>query len=160
MLNISIICVGKLKETYLKDALAEYSKRLQKYCNLEITELADEKLPNKLNPSLISDIKNKECNKILQAIHKDSFVFCLDLKGKNFSSEEFSQKIDDIALNSNSHITFIIGGTLGLNDDVLKVANEKISFSKMTFPHQLIRVFLLEQIFRAFKISKGETYHW
>ena len=96
----------------------------------------------------------------MQAIHKDSFVFCLDLKGKNFSSEEFSQKIDDIALNSNSHITFIIGGTLGLNDDVLKVANEKISFSKMTFPHQLIRVFLLEQIFRAFKISKGETYHW
>ena len=160
MLNINIIFVGKLKETYLKDAVNEYSKRLQKYCNLEITELADEKLPNKLNPSLISDIKNKECNKILQAIHKDSFVFCLDLKGKNFSSEEFSQKIDDIALNSNSHITFIIGGTLGLNDDVLKVANEKISFSKMTFPHQLIRVFLLEQIFRAFKISKGETYHW
>ena len=160
MLNINIICVGKLKETYLKDAVNEYSKRLQKYCNLEITELADEKLPNNLNPSLISDIKNKECNKILQAIHKDSFVFCLDLKGKNFSSEEFSQKIDDIALNSNSHITFIIGGTLGLNDDVLKVANEKISFSKMTFPHQLIRVFLLEQIFRAFKISKGETYHW
>ena len=160
MLNINIICVGKLKETYLKDAVNEYSKRLQKYCNLEITELADEKLPNKLNPSLISDIKNKECNKILQAIHKDSFVFCLDLKGKNFSSEEFSQKIDDIALNSNSHITFIIGGTLGLNDEVLKVANEKISFSKMTFPHQLIRVFLLEQIFRAFKISKGETYHW
>ena len=160
MLNINIICVGKLKETYLKDAVNKYSKRLQKYCNLEITELADEKLPNKLNPSLISDIKNKECNKILQAIHKDSFVFCLDLKGKNFSSEEFSQKIDDIALNSNSHITFIIGGTLGLNDDVLKVANEKISFSKMTFPHQLIRVFLLEQIFRAFKISKGETYHW
>lgn len=160
MLNINIICVGKLKETYLKDAVNEYSKRLQKYCNLEITELADEKLPNKLNPSLIIDIKNKECNKILQAIHKDSFVFCLDLKGKNFSSEEFSQKIDDIALNSNSHITFIIGGTLGLNDDVLKIANEKISFSKMTFPHQLIRVFLLEQIFRAFKISKGETYHW
>lgn len=160
MLNINIICVGKLKETYLKDAVNEYSKRLQKYCNLEITELADEKLPNKLNPSLISDIKNKECNKILQAIHKDSFVFCLDLKGKNFSSEEFSQKIDDIALNSNSHITFIIGGTLGLNDDVLKIANEEISFSKMTFPHQLIRVFLLEQIFRAFKISKGETYHW
>ena len=160
MLNINIICVGKLKETYLKDAVNEYSKRLQKYCNLEITELADEKLPNKLNPSLISDIKNKECNKILQAIHKDSFVFCLDLKGKNFSSEEFSQKIDDIALNSNSHISFIIGVTLGLNDDVLKVSNEKISFSKMTFPHQLIRVFLLEQIFRAFKISKGETYHW
>ena len=105
------------------------------------------------------DIKNKECNKILQAIHKDSFVFCLDLKGKNFSSEEFSQKIDDIALNSNSHITFIIGGTLGLNDDVLKKKKKKISFSKMTFPHQLMQVILLEQIYRAFKINNNETYH-
>ena len=159
MLNINIICVGKLKETYLKDAVNEYSKRLQKYCNLEITELADEKLPNKLNPSLISDIKNKECNKILQAIHKDSFVFCLDLKGKNFSSEEFSQKIDDIALNSNSHITFIIGGSLGLSDKVLSSCNEKICFSKLTFPHQLIRIFLLEQLYRAFKIANNETYH-
>ncbi len=87
-------------------------------------------------------------------------MFCLDLKGKQFTSEEFSKKIDDIALNENSHITFIIGGTLGLTDEILKISNEKISFSKMTFPHQLIRVFLLEQLFRAFKISKNETYHW
>lgn len=160
MLNISIICVGKLKETYLKDALAEYSKRLQKYCNLTITELQDEKLPNKLNDSIIQEIKTKECNKMIQNIKKDSYVFCLDLKGKEFSSKEFSKKLEDIALNENSHITFIIGGTLGLNEDILKMANEKICFSKMTFPHQLIRVFLLEQLFRAFKISKGETYHW
>ena len=160
MLNISIICVGKLKETYLKDALAEYSKRLQKYCNLTITELQDEKLPNKLNDSIIQEIKAKECNKMIQNIKKDSYVFCLDLKGKQFSSEEFSHKLNDIALNENSHITFIIGGTLGLNEEILKIANEKICFSKMTFPHQLIRVFLLEQLFRAFKISKGETYHW
>jgi len=160
MININIICVGKLKETYLKDANAEYSKRLSKYCNLSITELSDEKLPNKLNPSIISDIKNKECNNIIEHIKKDSYVFCLDLKGKQFTSEDFSKKIDDITLNYNSSITFIIGGTLGLTDDVLSLASEKISFSKMTFPHQLIRVFLLEQIFRAFKISKGETYHW
>lgn len=160
MLNISIICVGKLKETYLKDALAEYSKRLQKYCNLTITELQDEKLPNKLNDSIIQEIITKECNKMIQNIKKDSYVFCLDLAGKEFSSEEFSKKLEDIALNENSHITFIIGGTLGLNEDILKMANEKICFSKMTFPHQLIRVFLLEQLFRAFKISKGETYHW
>ena len=160
MLNIQIICIGKLKETYLKDAINEYSKRLQKYCNLTITELPDEKLPNKLNENIIGEIKNKECNKILQNIKKDSYMFCLDLKGKKFTSEEFSKKIDDIALNENSHITFIIGGTLGLTEEVLKNSNEKISFSKMTFPHQLIRVFLLEQIFRAFKISKGETYHW
>lgn len=160
MLGINIICVGKIKEDYLKDAIAEYSKRLSKYCNLTITELSDEKLPNKLNDSIISDIKQKECNKIIEHIKKDSYVICLDLKGKQLSSEDFSKKIDDIALNFNSNITFIIGGTLGLNEDVLNRANEKLCFSKMTFPHQLIRVFLLEQLFRAFKISKNETYHW
>ena len=160
MLSIQIICIGKLKETYLKDAINEYSKRLQKYCSLTITELSDEKFPNKLNYSIIDEIKSKECNKIMQSLRKDSYVFCLDLKGKQFTSEEFSKKIDDIALNENSHITFIIGGTLGLTDEILKISNEKISFSKMTFPHQLIRVFLLEQLFRAFKISKNETYHW
>lgn len=160
MLNISIICVGKLKESYLKDAISEYSKRLQKYCTLNIIELQDEKLPNKLNENIIKEIKNKECNKILQTIKKDSYIFSLDLKGKQFSSEEFSQKLEDIALNKNSHITFIIGGTLGLTEEVVKKSDEKICFSKMTFPHQLIRVFLLEQLFRAFKISKGETYHW
>ena len=160
MLNINIVCVGKLKETFLKDAIAEYSKRLQKYCSLNIIELQDEKLPNKLNENIMKEIKNKECNKIIQATKKDSYVFCLDLKGKQFSSEEFSQKIEYIALNENSHITFIIGGTLGLNEEILNMSNEKICFSKMTFPHQLIRVFLLEQLFRAFKISKGETYHW
>lgn len=160
MLSIHIVCVGKLKEIYLKEAVWEYSKRLSKYCSLTITELPDEKLPNKLNASIISDIKNKECNHIIEQIKKDSFVFCLDLTGKQFSSEDFSKKIDDIALNLNSSITFVIGGTLGLNEKVLSLAHEKISFSKMTFPHQLIRVFLLEQLFRAFKISKGETYHW
>lgn len=160
MLNINIICVGKIKENYLKDAIAEYSKRLTKFCNLNITELSDEKLPAKLNDSIISEIKNKECNKMIQALKKDSYIICLDLKGKEFSSEEFSQKLDNIALNFNSSITFIIGGTLGLNQEILSLANEKICFSKMTFPHQLIRVFLLEQLFRAFKISNNETYHW
>lgn len=160
MLNINIICVGKIKENYLKDAISEYSKRLSKFCNLNITELSDEKLPNKLNDSIINEIKNKECNKIIQAIRKDSYIICLDLKGKEFSSEEFSAKLDNIALNFNSSITFIIGGTLGLNQEILYLANEKICFSKMTFPHQLIRVFLLEQLFRAFKISNNETYHW
>ena len=159
MLNIQIICIGKLKETYLKDAISEYSKRLQKYCSLTITELTDEKLPNKLNESIINEIKNKECTKILQSIKKDSYILCLDLKGKEFSSEQFSKKLEDIALNENSHITFIIGGTLGLTEKILQKSNEKICFSKMTFPHQLIRVFLLEQIYRAFKISNNESYH-
>ena len=160
MLNINIVCVGKIKEDYLKAAIAEYSKRLSKYCSLQIIELQDEKLPPKLNPSIIDEIKNKEAKKIIDAVKKDSYIFALDLRGKQFTSEEFSEKFEDIALNFNSSITFIIGGTLGLTDEVLSLSTEKISFSKMTFPHQLIRVFLLEQIFRAFKISKGETYHW
>ena len=160
MLNISIICIGKIKENYLKDAINEYSKRLSKFCNLKITELPDEKLPSKINDSIIAEIKNKECDKIIDAIKKDSYVICLDLKGKEYSSEDFSKKIENITLNFNSSITLIIGGTLGLNEKVLSLANEKICFSKMTFPHQLIRVFLLEQLFRAFKISNNETYHW
>ena len=160
MLNISIVCVGKIKENYLKDAISEYSKRLGRFCNLNIIELQDEKLPEKLNDSIINELKNKECSKIMQAIKKDSYVICLDLKGKEFSSEEFSKKIENISLNFNSRITFVIGGTLGLNEEILSLSNEKICFSKMTFPHQLIRVFLLEQLFRAFKISNNETYHW
>ena len=160
MLNINIICLGKVKENYLKLAIEEYSKRLSKYCNLNIIELSDEKLPDKINESIKLEIKNKECQKIINSLKKDSYILALDLRGKQYTSEEFSKKIDDIALNFNSSITFIIGGTLGLNDEILNLCNEKISFSKMTFPHQLFRVFLLEQIFRAFKISKGETYHW
>lgn len=160
MLSINIVCVGKLKEEYLKSAINEYSKRLSKYCSLNFIELQDEKLPNKLNDSLIDEIKQKEASKIINHIKKDSYIICLDLKGKELSSEDFSKKIDDIALNFNSSITFVIGGTLGLTDDVLNLANEKLCFSRMTFPHQLIRVFLLEQLFRAFKISKNETYHW
>lgn len=160
MLTINIICIGKIKENYLKDAINEYSKRLSKYCNLKIIELPDEKLPEKINDTIINEIKNKECKKIEEQIKKDSYTICLDLKGKQHTSEEFSKKIDDIALNFNSTINFVIGGTLGLTDNLLSLSNEKICFSKMTFPHQLIRVFLLEQLFRAFKISKGETYHW
>ena len=160
MLTVNVVCAGKIKENYLKDAISEQSKRLSKLCNLNITELSDEKLPNKLNDSIINEIKNKECNKIIQAIKKDSYIICLDLKGKELSSEEFSAKLDNITLKFNSSITFVIGGTLGLNQEILSLANEKICFSKMTFPHQLIRVFLLEQLFRAFKISNNETYHW
>jgi len=160
MLNINIVCVGKIKENYLKEAIAEYSKRLSRFCNLNIIELQDEKLPEKLNNSVINEIKNKECAKMIQAIKKDSYVICLDLKGKEFASEEFSKKLETIALNFNSSITFVIGGTLGLNEEILSMSSEKVCFSKMTFPHQLIRVFLLEQLFRAFKISNNETYHW
>ena len=158
MLTINIICTGKIKEQYLKEGALEYSKRLSKYCNLQIIELPDEKIPDKLSANIVETIKEKECKNAIAHIKKDSYVICLDLKGKEISSEDFSKKIENISL-QNSTITFIIGGTLGLNKDILNVANESICFSKMTFHHQLIRVFLLEQIFRAFKISKGETYH-
>lgn len=160
MLNIHVVCVGKIKEKYLQDAIAEYAKRLSKYCHLKIIELPDEKLPSKLYDSTILEIKEKESKNIIQHVKKDSYVICLDLKGKEMSSEDFSKKLEDISLNFNSTITFVIGGTLGMTEELLKQANESICFSKMTFPHQLIRVFLLEQIFRAFKISKNEAYHW
>lgn len=158
MLTINIICVGKLKEKFFKDAIEEYSKRLSKYCKLNIVELPDEKIPDQTNPNIENEIKTKECNNIINHIKKDSYVISLDLTGKQLSSEEFSKNIENISMQS-SQITFIIGGSLGLTDKILNISNQKICFSKMTFPHQLIRVFLLEQIFRAFKISNGETYH-
>lgn len=160
MLNINIICVGKIKEDYLKAAISEYSKRLSKYCTLKIIEIQDEKLPNKLYESTINKIKEKECKKIIENLKKDSYIIALDLKGKQYTSTEFADKISQIETNFNSNITFIIGGTLGLTQEILEISNQKISFSEMTFPHRLIRVFLLEQLFRAFKILNNETYHW
>lgn len=160
MVSINIICVGKLKEQYLKEAVGEYSKRLSKYCNLNIIEIQDEKLPDKISEKNIEEIKDKEGNKILSNIKKDSYTIALDLNGKQYKSEEFSEKIENIKTNGYGTINFIIGGTLGISEKVLKMSNELVCFSKMTFPHQLIRVFLLEQLFRAFKISNNETYHW
>ncbi len=160
MLSINLVCIGKLKENYLCQAVEEYAKRLYKYCQLKVVELPDEKLPTKLYEASILEVKEKESKKIVQAIKMPSYVICLDLKGKEMTSEEFSRKIEDISLKGNSSITFVIGGTLGMTKEVLNLANEKICFSKMTFPHQLMRVFLLEQLFRAFKIAHHETYHW
>ncbi len=158
MLSINIICVGKVKEKYLKDAIEEYSKRLSRYCKLEILELPDERIPDKLNSSLETEIKNKECTNIKNHIKKDTFVIALDLCGKEFTSEEFSKKIEALSMEK-SNLTFIIGGSLGLTEELLSLCDFKICFSQMTFPHQLIRLFLLEQIFRAFKIQHNETYH-
>ena len=159
MIHITIISVGKIKEKYLKDAIAEYSKRLSKYCKLNIIEIADEPIPNNINDKVSENLKSIEGNKILNSLNTNSYVISLDLAGKQYSSEDFSSKIENIALNFNSNITFIIGGSLGLHENVLKNSNELICFSKVTFPHQLIRVFLLEQLFRAFKIQNNETYH-
>lgn len=159
MLHINIICIGKIKEDFFKNAIIEYSKRLGKYCSLNIIELPDEKIPNNSSAKEISIIKDKEGQNILNNLQKDSYNICLDPKGKIFSSEEFAQKIDNISINFNSTISFIIGGSLGISEKVLQLANESISFSKMTFPHQLFRVILLEQLYRAFKINNNETYH-
>ena len=142
MLNINIICVGKIKETFFREAIDEYSKRLNSYCSLKIIEIKDEKIPNNPSEKENQIIKEKEGNNILSHIKKDSYTICLDLKGKQYTSEEFSQKINNISTNISSSINFIIGGSLGISQNVLKKANESISFSKMTFPHQLFRVIL------------------
>ena len=158
MLHITLICVGKLKEDYLKSAILEYSKRLSKYCILNVVELPDEKVPTVLSQAEKEKIIQKESDSIKNHIPENSYVIALDLKGKQFSSEEFSQKIEKITF-SHSHITFLIGGTLGMSQKLLGSCHELISFSKMTFPHQLMRVILLEQLYRAYKINAGEPYH-
>lgn len=159
MLHIDIICIGKIKESFFREAIQEYSKRLSKYCILNIIELPDEKIPLSINEKNITLIKEKESNKIATRIKKGSYTICLDLKGKELSSEQFANNINSLSLTNITNITFIIGGSLGMSEELLKSANQRICFSKLTFPHQLIRVFLLEQLFRSFKILNGETYH-
>lgn len=159
MVHIDVVCVGKIKESYLKDAISEYSKRLSRFCKLNIIELTDEKIPDNCSENIAESIKKKEGSNIISHLRKDSYIIALDLKGKEIDSVSFSKKIDNIYSNINSNISFIIGGSLGLSSEVLEHCDELISFSKMTFPHQLIRVFLLEQIYRAFKIINNESYH-
>ena len=149
---IKIVCVGKIKETYLKEAIQEYRKRLSKYVKLEIIEIND------INDENIQITLTKEKDAMLKFLHKGDYIICLDIDSVQLSSMELSQKIDKI-LNINPNITFVIGGSYGLHDDIKKMANERISFSKLTFPHQLFRVILLEQIYRSFKILNNETYH-
>ena len=159
MLKINIVCVGKVKEKFFREAIEEYRKRLSKYCYLNLIEVEDSKIPEKVNDNVIKSIQEEEGKRIFHYIQKDSYCVCLDLKGKEYSSIEFSQKISKLTVEGNSRVTFIIGGTLGISEKILKISKEKICFSKMTFPHPLIRVFLLEQLFRGFKIANGETYH-
>lgn len=160
MINIRIICVGDLKEKYLKEMQEEYIKRLSKYCKLEIITLKDEKLPSTLNTSNCNIVKEKEGQAILSKLNvSNSYTFVMDEKGKEYTSVELSEKLDKIMTMGNSTINFVIGGSLGLCDSIKQKGNELISFSKLTFPHQLIRMFLLEQLFRSFKILNNETYH-
>ena len=158
-MKISIICVGKIKEKFYRMALDEYSKRLSRYCKLEILEVADEKTPDNASDHEVELIKDKEGERILKNIRRDATVIALAIDGKMLSSEQLADKIRQLGVMGESHIQFIIGGSLGLSDLVLEAADMLLSFSKMTFPHQLMRVILLEQVYRSYRIIQGEPYH-
>lgn len=158
-MKITVISVGKVKEKFYTDAIAEYAKRLSKYCKLEPIEVPDEKAPERLSEKEEVQIKDKEGERILAKIPDSAYVICLAIEGKNLSSEELSEKIGQLGINGDSHIVFVIGGSLGLSESVLKRADFKLSFSRMTFPHQLMKVVLLEQIYRGFRIMTGAPYH-
>ncbi|NYE57543.1 23S rRNA (pseudouridine(1915)-N(3))-methyltransferase RlmH [Carboxydothermus ferrireducens] len=158
-MEITIVAVGKIKEKYLKEGIAEYLKRLSPYARLAIIEVDDENAPENLSPAEAEKVVKKEGERILAKITPSSFVVALDLKGKNLSSEEFAHFISEKNLYGQSKLTFIIGGSLGLSREVLERADFKLSFGRMTYPHQLMRLILLEQIYRAFKIIRGEPYH-
>ena len=158
-MKITLITVGKIKENYLKDAIAEYTKRLGKYCKLNIVEVADEKTPDNACEVVEDVIRAKEAERILKNIRDDAYVITLEIQGKQLTSEELADKIDKLGVQGTSHITFVIGGSIGLGKDVLNRSDYALSFSKMTFPHQLMRVILLEQIYRSYRIINGEPYH-
>lgn len=158
-MKITVLTVGKLKEKFFTEAVAEYSKRLSKYCKLEILEVADEKIPEKASQVEEQQIKEREGVRLLKYIPESAFVLALAIEGKEMDSVAFSKKIENLGMEGKSHLIFLIGGSLGLSDTVLQRADEKISFSKMTFPHQLMRVILLEQIYRGYRIMKHEPYH-
>ena len=158
-MKITIVTVGKIKEKYLRDAIGEYSKRLSKYCKLEIVEVADEKTPDNASETMEKIIRDKEAERILKYVREDAYVVTLEIGGKMLDSVEFSRKLENLGIQGKSHILFIIGGSIGLGEAVLKRSDFPLSFSKMTFPHQLMRVILLEQIYRGFRILNHEPYH-
>lgn len=158
-MNIRIIAVGKLKEKYLKQGIEEYAKRLSRYCKVEILELEDEKAPENLSLAEEALVKQKEGERIEKALRQGAFSIALAIDGERLTSEEFAKKLSDLALKGVSIIDFIIGGSLGLDQRILAKADMKLSFSTFTFPHQLCRLILLEQIYRAFRINRGEPYH-
>ena len=158
-MKITLITVGKIKEKYLKDAIAEYTKRLSKYCKLEIIEVPDEKTPDQASEAVEDGIRKKEGEKILRYLKDDMYVITLEIAGKMLTSEELAEKIEKLSIQGKSSIAFVIGGSIGLGQEVLKRSDYALSFSKMTFPHQLMRVILLEQVYRRYRIINGEPYH-
>jgi 23S rRNA (pseudouridine1915-N3)-methyltransferase len=158
-MRITVVCVGKIKEKFYVQAIEEYAKRLSRYCKLEFVELPDEKTPENAGEQINASIKAKEGDRILSVLRDDAYVIALAIEGNMLDSVQFSEKLEKLAVGSVSHIMFVIGGSLGLDTRVLSRADYKLSFSKMTFPHQLMRVVLLEQIYRAYRIMRGEPYH-
>ena len=157
-MNIQLICVGKLNERYWKEAVAEYQKRLSNYCTISIEEIKEARLTDSSSEAE-EKVKDAEGKQIIRKLNRGAYVIALDVQGKQLSSEEFARKIEDLGIEGKSNIAFIIGGSIGLSKEVLDLADLRLSFSKMTFPHQMMRVIFLEQLYRAFKIMKNETYH-
>ena len=158
-MKITLITVGKIKEKDLKDAIAEYSKRLSKYCKLEIVEVADEKTPDQASENVERQIRQKEGERILRYVKDDAYVFTLEIGGTMLDSVAFAKKMETLGIQGKSHLIFIIGGSIGLGEEVLRRSDYALSFSKMTFPHQLMRVILLEQVYRGYRIIEGAPYH-
>ena len=159
-MKITIACVGKIKEKYLTAGIDEFTKRLTPFCKLETVAINEEKMPENPSPAEKEQVLEKETQRLLAIIPENSYVILLDVIGKQLSSPELASKIDALALNGNSHITFVIGGAFGYTDALRKRADFALSFSKMTFTHQMIRLLLIEQIYRAYKISNNQKYHW
>ncbi|MFW3579007.1 23S rRNA (pseudouridine(1915)-N(3))-methyltransferase RlmH [Vagococcus fluvialis] len=158
-MKIKIIAVGKLKEKYLKQGIAEYEKRLGKYCKFEIIEVPDEKAPENLSDAEMLQVKEKEGQKILSKISAGDYVYALAIQGKEITSEGFAKQLDSLSTRGTSSFAFVIGGSLGLSDEVMKRSNAQISFGRLTYPHQLMRLILTEQIYRCFRIINGHAYH-
>ncbi|MFC4558378.1 23S rRNA (pseudouridine(1915)-N(3))-methyltransferase RlmH [Virgibacillus kekensis] len=158
-MNITIIAVGKLKEKYLKQGIREYLKRLSTYAKVRIIEVADVKAPENMSDAEMEEVKQKEGERILSNIKQDTYVVTLEINGKMLSSEQLAAKMDELATYGKSKVAFVIGGSLGISDDVQKRSDLALSFSKMTFPHQVMRLILLEQVYRGFRINRGEPYH-
>ncbi|MBD5527531.1 MAG: 23S rRNA (pseudouridine(1915)-N(3))-methyltransferase RlmH [Lachnospiraceae bacterium] len=158
-MRITILCVGKIKESFYREAIAEYAKRLSRYCRLEIVEVADEKTPDGASAALEEQIREKEADRLLARLEEGAYVCTLEIQGRRYTSEGFAELINRAGLGGQSHIVFVIGGSLGLHEKVRKRSDQAISFSDMTFPHQLMRVILCEQIYRAYRIIREEPYH-
>lgn len=158
-MKITVVCVGKIKESYFTMGIEEYKKRLSKYCKLEIIEVLDEKTPEKASEAEELQIKQKEAERLKKYIKEGAYLIALAIQGKQLDSIQFAEKIQKIGIDGKSHIIFIIGGSLGLEDSILKQSDFLLSFSKMTFPHQMMRMILLEQVYRCYRIINGQPYH-